>query len=175
MIAGHRLPTTASLIAAVGLALTVVGVRGVAAEPLNPSFRAVAGGAQMVPEVATATHARVRVSFNRDLSEASFSLRVRAGTAITAAHLHCAPAGENGPIVLPLFEPESPGVDLDGPAASGLVTAADLLPTAGDPCGLTINNLASLKAAMRAGRVYLAVHSETEPAGVVRGQLVAFD
>ena len=44
-------------------------------------------------------------------------------------------------------------------------------PVLSPTCGVTINNIASLQAAASAGRIYVNVHSEAFPAGVVRGQL----
>jgi len=55
------------------------------------------------PGVATATTGRFRISFDPALTAAQFRLRVDQGFNITQAHLHCAPAGVNGPIVVFLF------------------------------------------------------------------------
>ena len=66
------------------------------------------------------------------------------------------------------------GISVDGELASGELTNAEILPidpVASPTCGVTINNIASLQAAASAGRIYVNVHSEAFPAGVVRGQL----
>lgn len=48
--------------------------------------------------------------FNKALSEAKSRLCVHEGVAITQAHLHCARAAENGPVVAFLFGPVVGGV-----------------------------------------------------------------
>ncbi len=62
-------------------------------------FEAKLSGAQEVPPVVTNTTGEIEVEFNYDLTEAKFELEVDDGVAITQAHLHCAPAGVNGPVV----------------------------------------------------------------------------
>ena len=77
----------------------------------------------------------------------------------------------NGPVVAFLFGPEDPGVNVSGRLASGTIENADVIATDGDPCGATINNIASLYAAILDGRIYVNVHSAANPGGEVRSQL----
>ena len=88
------------------------------------------------------------------------------------AHLHLAAAGQNGPVIANLV-PES--LDLTDPniqrrITRGLVSnlsAEDLVgPLAGQP----LNVLAD---AIRAGNVYVNIHTTENPAGELRGQLQA--
>lgn len=113
------------------------------------------------------------LQFNRDLSKARYNLTLFNLTGVTQSHLHCGPAGHAGPVVVFLFGLVPGGVDVDGSLISGEFTNADIL--AQDPpvevCGVTINNLASLLAAIRADRVYVNVHTLANPPGEVRGQL----
>lgn len=130
-------------------------------------------GAQEVPEEVTDTTALFRLEFNGDLSHANYSLIVFNGEGITQAHLHCGAAGVNGPVVAFLYNGGGTPMDVNGPLASGTLTNDSILPQ--DPpseaCGVTINNLASLLAAIRQDRVYVNVHSTAAPAGIVRDQL----
>jgi hypothetical protein len=100
------------------------------------------------------------------------------------AHIHLAPAGVNGAIVVWLFPSTAPvpgplGVGrLDGVLAQGTFTAADFVgPLKGHP-------MSELLAAMRNGGAYVNVHTNDGvapvtntpgdlPAGEIRGQLHA--
>ena len=81
-------------------------------------------GAQEVPGVVTNTTGKLRLNFDRGLSEADFRLRVNDGIDVLQAHLHCARAGANGPVVVFLF---AGGVDVDGLLSKGTLTNADFL------------------------------------------------
>ncbi len=130
------------------------------------------------------TSAKLVVKFRRDLSEARFRLEVFEGFDILQAHLHCAPAGSNGPIAAFLFDASGTndpgflgaalpgdGVDVDGVLEIGELENDDILPV---ECGGTpLNNIASLRAAMKKHLIYLNVHSIENRAGEVRGQLEA--
>ncbi len=139
-------------------------------------FRATLNGAQEVTAaggVATDTTGRIRINFNRGLSEADFRLIVKDGTGITQAHLHCGRAGSNGPAVVFLFGFIAGGVDVNGKLSEGtLINAdffgADCIPFIGRP----VNNIASLALAARDGLIYANVHSVANPGGEVRGQLL---
>lgn len=126
------------------------------------------------PGVGTDTTGRFRILFNRALTMAQFRLRVNQGVDITQAHLHCAPAGVNGPIIVFLFPLQAdPGVDINGLLSDGELTNAsfeegiDCTAT----CGKTVNNIASLRAAMLDGCIYANVHSVINRGGEVRGQV----
>lgn len=135
------------------------------------------------PGVPTDTTGRFRIKFDSALRKAEFRLSVGDGVKVTQAHLHCAPAGVNGPIVAFLFNvapfPGPGGVDVDGLLAEGELTNADVVPDvdfASNPaCGKTIDNIASLRAAMLQGCIYVNVHTEANPPGEVRGQVIPLD
>ena len=114
------------------------------------------------------------IQFAPDFTYATFQLRVFNGVGITQAHFHCGVPGINGPIVVFLFGLNPAGVAVNGVLASGVITNANIVPAvdfaANASCGLTINNLDSLNAAMRAGKIYTNVHSIAFPGGVARGQ-----
>jgi hypothetical protein len=124
------------------------------------------------PGVSTDTTGRFRIRFNAALTEADFRLTVDGGVGIIVAHLHCAPAGANGPPMVFLFGPAAP-VDIDGLLSEGELTndsfeaGVDCTPT----CGKTVNNIASLQAAILDGCIYANVHSVVNTGGEVRGQV----
>ena len=133
-------------------------------------FAATLSGAQEVREVVTDTTGRIKVKFNNAFSRAEFKLNVRNGNAITQAHLHCGLAGMDGSVVAFLFGPVSVGVDFDGRLSEGTLMNADIIER--DCVGAPINNIASLAQAMRAGRIYVNVHSVANGPGEIRGQLL---
>lgn len=157
------------LVSALALCLTSLVAATATAAPLN--FRATLTGEQEVPPVDTTTRGTATIRADPGLTELRFEVRVTNGVAITQAHLHCARAGVNGPVVAFLFGPADPGVNVSGQLASGRIENADIIVTDGEPCGDAINNIAALYAAILEGRVYVNVHSEANPAGVVRAQL----
>ncbi|MDJ0944764.1 MAG: CHRD domain-containing protein [Kiloniellales bacterium] len=146
-------------------------------------FKTVASGAQEIQPpggVLTDTSATLKLDFAEDLSSLRFKLRVFDGEKITQAHLHCARAGVNGPVVAFLFNVAPVGgpggIDVDGLLARGRLGNLDIEPVdfAANPnCGVAINNIASLFAAVLDGLIYLNVHAEANPAGEVRGQVFA--
>ena len=122
----------------------------------------------------TKTKGEVTIQFNRDMTEAKFRLEVEDGVAVTMAHLHCAPAGVNGPVVAFLFGMVPGGFDVDGRLAKFTLTNANIT-AVGANCvqtiGKQITNLAELAQAMQAGKIYANVHTIAHPGGEIRGQL----
>jgi hypothetical protein len=126
------------------------------------------------PGVTTDTVGRLRLQFDAALTRATFRLRVQQGVDITQAHLHCAPAGVNGPITVFLFGlVADPGVDVDGLLSEGELTNASFQAgvDCNATCGKTVNNIASLRAAILDGCIYANVHSVANRGGEVRGQV----
>ena len=133
-------------------------------------FAARLAGANEVPAVTTDTSGKVAIKFNETLTAAEFSLTVRKGVRITQAHIHCGPAGQNGPIIVFLAGFHEKGWDVDGKWVSSVtVTNANIVKT-DSPCGSTLADLAQ---AMRDGNMYVNAHSVAHPGGEVRGQLEA--
>jgi glucose/arabinose dehydrogenase len=124
-------------------------------------------GREQVPPLFTLSQGQAIFKLSKDGTELAFKLIVANIDNVIGAHIHIAPAGENGPIVLPLlgnpFIPD-PGVTVNGILVEGTVTAADVSgPLAGD--------LDALVAAMRAGGTYVNVHTVEFRPGEIRGQI----
>lgn len=151
----------------------------------GPDFRSELSGAQEVtgggsedeveaPGVDTGTTGFATVRFESELDALQYRVVVRDGIAITQAHLHCAPAGENGPVLVFLFpggpdEVDPTGKDVNGTLVNGTLTNGNIRPS---PCEPAINNIASLLTAIRRDEVYVNVHSAANPGGEVRGQIL---
>ena len=83
---------------------------------------------------------------------------------VTAAHIHLGMPGETGPVVVTLFMGKFSSNDTDA-LASGVITASDLQGV------LEGGTLADLVAEIEDGNTYVNVHTQSNPAGEIRGQL----
>ena len=133
-------------------------------------FRATLTGSQEVTTPAggvdTDTAGTARFEFNDDNTELEFELEVEDGVRVTQAHIHCAPAGSNGPVIIFLAGLHDKGWDVDGDwIGDAIATDANITNNA---CGSTLAEIAD---AMAEGRTYANVHTIANPAGEVRGQI----
>ena len=161
------LRTTAPLLAAFILSMTLAGTPGLADDDDELEFKADLTGAEEVPPVDTDTTGEAEFEVNWAQTEIEFELEVEDGVDILAkpgAHIHCAPAGENGPIVAFLASDVPGGFDGEVEIKATL-TDANIV---NDACGTTI---AALVQSMRDGNTYVNVHSAANPGGEIRGQI----
>lgn len=111
-----------------------------------------------------AGHASIKISND----EMSIHYKITAANIenVRAAHFHIAPAGSNGGVVAFLYSnPVQPSGPQNGVLAEGVITEADLINSLlGQP-------LSDLIDAIRAGNVYVNVHTSLFPGGEIRGQL----
>jgi hypothetical protein len=133
-------------------------------------FRANLTGSHEVPPVTTETTGDFWFKVMSDNSSADFRLRVRDGNDVTGAHLHCGVAGQNGPVVAHLFGNIPGGFDVDGALAEFTLHTANIV---ANECSPAITNITQLAEAVRAGRIYVNVHTVAHPDGEVRGQVTA--
>jgi hypothetical protein len=118
-------------------------------------------GDQETPAVTTTATGRTIVLLSSDERTLSYQLTADGLTSILAAHIHVAPPGTPGPIVLPLVTGS-----FTNPLHATL-SAADFVPDAAD--GLA--SFADFVAALRAGHTYVNVHTAAHGNGEIRGQL----
>jgi hypothetical protein len=83
---------------------------------------------------------------------------------VTAGHIHSGKQGENGPIVVTLFKYDSP---MNQVAEKGSITADKL---EGPMAGKQLSDLAT---AMSNGETYVNIHTEQNPNGEIRGQIMS--
>lgn len=144
-------------------------------------FAAPLSGAEGVPVRITKAKGEAEFSLSEDGSQLRFKLKVEKINNVVASHIHLAPAGSNGPIVVSLYGSVAPGGGpIKGTIAEGTITAANLTgPLAGQP-------LSALIDAIQAGNTYVNVHTNDGvapvdtgpgdfPTGEIRGQLRADD
>jgi CHRD domain len=82
---------------------------------------------------------------------------------VTAGHIHSGKQGENGPVVVTLFKNDSPSNEV---SETGSITPDKL---EGPMAGKQLTDLAS---AMNNGDTYVNVHTEQNPDGEIRGQIM---
>lgn len=137
--------------------------------PAPRNFVSPLEGAQEVPPVDTRARGMAHFQLSRGGDELSYRLIVANIEDVTMAHIHLAPRGENGGVVVWLY-PESPPPEhipgrSDGILATGTITSDDLV---GSLAGGT---LADLLAFMVEGGAYVNVHTVEHGPGEVRGQI----
>jgi len=133
-------------------------------------FKATLTGDQEVPPVTTDTTGKALLRLDKAQTEIEFQLHVNDGVRITQSHIHCAPSGVNGPVVVFLAGLHAAGLDVDGKwVSNATITNTSIVNPA---CGTTV---AALAASMRNGNTYVNVHSVAHPAGVIRGQVETAD
>ena len=159
--------------ASAALVVTLLAGGGIRAAVAQQDFRARLSGSEEVPPVLTDTTGKVEIVLNEDETKAEFELEVLQGVRVTQSHIHCAPKGVNGPIVLFLAGFHNRGWDVNGSwIENATATDANVIPPpAGSTCPHVINNLHDLALAMRQGDTYVNVHTVAHPGGEVRGQL----
>jgi hypothetical protein len=144
-----------------------VGSTGAAAVAGNSHFKTHATADQEVQTPAVETNAQGQAQFrlSDDGTQLAFKLNVANLEDVLFAHLHLAPEGVNGDIVAFLFDGPTVTGRVGGRLAQGVLTASDLIgPLAGQPLSVLIEQI-------RAGNVYVNVHTEEFPMGEVRGQV----
>jgi hypothetical protein len=146
----------------------------------NPRFQARLTGAQEVPATDSEAKGKISLQVRRNRSDLRYTLSVNNGTDLTQAHLHCGSADVRGPIVLPLLGPIS-GNWNGNLEITATLTEANIVPestqlenedtTCSSVIDMSITSLEDLIQAMRAGLIYVNVHTAQNPGGEIRGQV----
>jgi hypothetical protein len=148
-------------------AILVASAVSAAAQPRT--YVAPLSSAQEVPTNDSLARGQTVFRLSADGTSIDYRLIVANIRDVTMAHIHTAPAGVNGPVVVWLYPDAPPPQHLPGRTsgilAVGTITAADLVgPLAGQ-------SLAELVALMDDGEAYVNVHTTQYPAGEIRGQI----
>jgi hypothetical protein len=142
-------------------------------------------GAQEVPPVNTSAAGTATLRINEEGTRIDFTLTVSTApqSPIREAHLHIAPAGVNGPIVLDFCTTSlvSPPANVPLPPAcpsppftlSGSLTVLNLRTLTSQQIQATgVNSFADTVNQILAGNAYANVHTENFRGGEIRGQLI---
>lgn len=149
------------------LKIGVASILFVAATPLaasadNSEFEADLDPGQEVQTPAVVSDGEGEAEFTVKRNRVRFELEWEDLTSsAVAAHIHCAPAGDNGLVGVTLLA-ETKGTD-------GKVRGSFNGPDTGNACGWA--SLSDVLAAMVTGNAYVNVHTTNYPAGEIRGQV----
>jgi hypothetical protein len=162
--------TSKRLAAVLGLvALLTLVLAAPALAESDRNFGAHLTGAQEVPSVETMATGQALFKLSKDGNELTYKLIVANIENVTQAHIHIAPMGVNGPVVVWLYPRHPPAMLIEGRfsgiLATGTITADDLV---GPLAGASLSDLIDL---LSAGNAYVNVHTLQFPAGEVRGQI----
>jgi hypothetical protein len=131
------------------------------------SFKAHLSGDEEVPAVMTDATGQTIFKLSKDGFELHYKLIVANIENVAAAHIHAAPAGENGGVVAFLYGGGLIDGRTNGILAEGVITADDLI---GSLAGQSLEDLVDL---MGSGGTYVNVHTSFKPSGEIRGQISA--
>jgi hypothetical protein len=131
------------------------------------NFGAPLAGANEVPAVTTEGTGFAAFSSNAGQTAIDYTLLTYGLVDVLQAHIHIGPPDENGPVAAFLFGLADPPVTSDGILSQGTITAGDLIATA----GVFDGTMATLVDEIRAGNVYVNVHTVANPAGEIRSTL----
>jgi hypothetical protein len=128
----------------------------------KPSFVAKLTGNQESPPVKTKAHATAFFYVSKDKDSLRYKIMADDIKDVTKAHLHLAPKGKNGDPVAELSTKEG---KISGNLGEGTIKAADLQ---GPLAGKTIGDLLEK---IKAGEIYVNVHTDQHKDGEMRGQV----
>ncbi len=159
------------VLASVALAATAFADRGKGRNGGN-NLKASLTGFQEVPSESTPGHGDFRATIMGD----TIHYRIRyagfeaAEGATTGSHIHFGQRGVAGGVSAFLCGggDKPPCTPLEG-TIEGVIDAADVIGPAGQ--GIAAGEMAELIRAMRHGYTYANVHTATNPAGLIRGQI----
>ncbi|MHB1133108.1 MAG: CHRD domain-containing protein [Chloroflexota bacterium] len=158
------------------LVMTLITASTAAAAP-SDTFVAHLAGRDEVPPTNTLAQGQAIFHLNDDETALGYKLIVANIENVVASHIHCAPAGVNGPVGVFLYGAVPPGGGrVNGVIAEGTIT--DPIPTNG--CNWT--TLAQVVDAIESGNAYVNVHTNDGvaptntgpgdfPGGEIRGQI----
>lgn len=130
------------------------------------TLRATLSGNEEVPPKNTqATGSATFIS--ADGKSMSYRIRVMNIDKVTMAHIHSGRTGENGPVVVTLFQSKAttPTGLVNGILSQGIITSTNLQ---GPLKGKQISDLVKL---INDGNAYANVHTQQNPKGEIRGQI----
>ncbi len=154
-----------SLLAVILIAMVPVFATAAKKAGSHHVYKAVLSGGAVVPRVATTAKGAATFEAAMDGKELTYKLTVEGIENVTAAHIHIGKKGKSGPPVAGLFAGPKKEGEFSGTLGEGTITDADLVGPMG---GKTIKDLIK---ALRAGELYVNVHTDKYPDGELRGQI----
>lgn len=129
-------------------------------------------GSEEVPVINTTNSGKASFKVKLNENEIDYKLTTIVTENITAAHLHCGAKGQNGPVIVGLYDNPA-GSAVTGELVSGTLDKDDILQMKN--CDPGISTLSHLVQAMREEKIYVNVHTTENPNGLIRGQLTKYE
>lgn len=157
-----------ALVAALATALSpsIVTAQTPTPAPGTSQWKATVTGASEVPATSSTATGEFTATLDETNKTFSWVLNVPNITNATMAHLHQGAAGTNGPVVLPLFTPPLSQTSANSINTSSVSREFNL-------SGPLMNNWDAFVTAVKAGNIYVNVHTTANPGGEIRGQVVS--
>ncbi|MES2521873.1 MAG: CHRD domain-containing protein [Gemmatimonadota bacterium] len=151
-------------------AASLAGEAASASASARPSdhFHAAASSREEVPTNDSRARGNATFTLSEDGTTLTYKLITAGLENVTQAHIHIAPEGVNGPVVVFLFGFVAGGVTQNGVLAEGTITQAQLIARPAIGFGGT---MAELVARIRSGNAYVNLHTVRLPGGEIRGQV----
>jgi hypothetical protein len=131
----------------------------------HTKFGAFLSGFEEVPPRVAAGSGAAFFELVEDGEALKFQIRVANTTGITMGHIHIAPLGANGPIIVDLIPLQSPSPLQNGIIAEGIIRVNNFRPTwAGEPFSTLLEYIEN-------GEAYVNIHTVEFPPGELRGQI----
>ena len=128
-------------------------------------FTAKLTGKDEVPPKDTKANGTAEFNLSADGKMMTYMVNVMNIDKVTMAHIHSGKAGENGPVVVWLYNSTTPSGPINGMLSQGNTTANDLV---GPLKGKQMSDLVKL---INDGQAYANIHTESNPKGEIRGQI----
>jgi hypothetical protein len=132
------------------------------------TFRATLSGNEEVPPINTQATGSATFTVTTDENRMSYRIHVINIDKVTMAHIHSGKIGQNGPVVVTLFQSKAATTTSpikNGILSQGTITSANL---EGPLKGKQISDLVKL---INDGNAYANVHTKQNPKGEIRGQI----
>jgi hypothetical protein len=140
------------------------------ARPAARNYRTHMSGGQEVPPNTSKATGQTIFQLSKDGTSLSYKLIVANIENVTQAHIHLAPAGENGPVVAWLY-PSGPPSQLIPGRTNGILMEGELTSASLVGEWAIGKSLSDLIDKFNEGEAYVNVHTSQFPPGEIRGQI----
>lgn len=131
--------------------------------PKTVIYTASLTGSEAVPPSGSAATGQCTFTLSSDGKTMHFVLTVNSLSNITASHIHLGAAGQNGPVIVPLYLGPAKTGSFTGTLASGDITASTLVGS------LQGKSMSDLVEDINNGLCYVNIHTTAKPGGEIRG------
>jgi hypothetical protein len=157
---------------AVILTLSLMLVVGQSNNGSNDSHKADLSGYEEVPAISSTGTGKLRLKVDEANQTIDYELSYEnlEGTTTTASHIHLGQKSVNGGVIAFFCGGGGrPPCTSGSGTFSGTITAADVIGPAAQ--GIAAGEFAEVLRALRAGQIYVNVHTNKHPGGEIRGQV----